>query len=66
MDVFLTISLDLYKHWLSEHIIPYDCEMIACVCLTASELLKFKIWWQDEAAQKSWKNAAANTPLWNN
>uniref|UniRef100_A0A8D0Y4E0 Beta-retroviral matrix protein domain-containing protein n=1 Tax=Sus scrofa TaxID=9823 RepID=A0A8D0Y4E0_PIG len=47
----------------SERITPYDWEMIARTCLTASEFLQFKTWWQDEAAQIARHNTAANPPV---
>lgn len=47
----------------SKRITPYDWEMIARTCLTASEFLQFKTWWQDEAAQIARHNAAANPPV---
>ena len=37
--------------------------MIARTCLSTSELLQFRSWWQDEASQQAQRNATANPPL---
>ena len=47
----------------SELLIPYDWEMIARTCLTTSEFLQFRTWWQDEASQQAQRNAGVNPPL---
>ena len=44
-------------------LIPYDWEMIARTCLTTSEFLQFRTWWQDEASQQAQRNAGVNPPL---
>ena len=36
--------------------------MIARTCLSTSELLQFRSWWQDEASQQAQRNATANPP----
>ena len=35
-----------------EWLIPYDWEMIVRTCLSTSEFLQFRTWWQDEANNK--------------
>ena len=47
----------------SECLIPCDWEMIARTCLTTSEFLQFKTWYQDEASQMAWHNTANNPPV---
>ena len=44
----------------AEWLIPYDWEMIARTCLSTSEFLQFRTWWQDEANQQAHRNATAN------
>ena len=46
----------------AEQLIPYDWEMIARTCLSTSEVLKFRSWWQDEANQQAHRNVTANPP----
>ena len=36
--------------------------MIARTCLSTSEVLKFRSWWQDEANQQARRNVTANPP----
>ena len=36
----------------AEQLISYDWEMIARTCLSTSEFLQFRTWWQDEANHK--------------
>ena len=47
----------------AEWLIPYDWEMIARTCLSTSEFLQFRTWWQDEANQQAHRNATANPPV---
>lgn len=37
--------------------------MVARTCLSSSEFLQFKTWWQDETNQQTHKNAASNPPI---
>lgn len=46
----------------AEWLIPYDWEMIARTCLSTSEVLQFRTWWQDEANQEAHRNETANLP----
>ena len=46
----------------ADRLIPYDWEMIARTCLSTSEVLKFRSWWQDEANQQAHRNVTANPP----
>ena len=47
----------------AEWLIPYDWEMIARTCLSTSEFLQFRTWWQDEANQQACRNMTANPPV---
>ena len=40
--------------------IPHDWEMIARTCLSTSEVLQSRTWWQDEANQQAYRNVRAN------
>ena len=44
----------------AEWLIPYDWEMIARTCLSTSEVLQSRTWWQDEANQQAQRNVRAN------
>ena len=44
-------------------LIPYDWEMIVRTCLSTSEFLQFRTWWQDEANQQAHRNATASPPV---
>ena len=53
----------------SERLIPYDGEMIVRTCLSTSEFLQSRTWWQDEASQQAQRNTATNPLLillWSN
>ena len=45
----------------AEWLILYDGEMIARTCLSTSEFLQFRTWWQDEANQQACRNTTANS-----
>ena len=47
----------------AERLILYDWEMIARTCLSTSEFLQFRTWWQDEANQHAHRNATASPPV---
>ena len=44
----------------AEQLISYDWEMIARTCLSTSEVLQSRTWWQDEANQQAYRNVRAN------
>ena len=47
----------------AEWLILYDGEMLARTCLSTSEFLQFRTWWQDEANQQACRNETANLPV---
>ena len=47
----------------SERLIPYNWEMIARTCLSTSEFLQSRTWWQVEASQQAQRNTVTNLLL---
>ena len=47
----------------AEWLILYDGEMLASTCLSTSEFLQFRTWWQDEANQQAHRNVTTNPPV---
>lgn len=46
-----------------ERLIPYNWEMIARTCLSTSEFLQSRTWWQVEASQQAQRNTVTNLLL---